>query len=91
MQGRDYFSNNAGQGNMVMSLSKMRVGQKGRIHRVELPADYEQRLAELGMMPGADIEVVRVAPLGDPIAVECQGMCVGMRLSEAGSILVESK
>lgn len=72
-----------------MTLRQMKVGQRGRIREIALPADTQQRLAELGLLPGVDVEVVHLAPLGDPMAIECQGMRMGMRMSDAGAIVVE--
>ena len=71
------------------NLGELRVGQRGTISRVLLPADYEQRLAELGLLPGADVEIVSMAPLGDPIAIECQGRRMGMRLCDARGIVLK--
>lgn len=73
--------------NEVM-LGKLKAGQKGVIRRIDLASEYEQRLAELGILPGAEIEVVQVAPLGDPIAIECEGRRMGIRLSDADGIVV---
>ena len=71
------------------NLGDMKVGQKCRVCDVTLPADYEQRLAELGVMPGAEVSLVQVAPLGDPIAIECDGRRMGLRRSDACGIRVE--
>jgi Fe2+ transport system protein FeoA len=71
------------------NLGELRVGEAGRVSRVSLPADYEQRLAELGILPGARIEIVHVAPLGDPIAIECNGRRMGMRKCDARGILLD--
>jgi Fe2+ transport system protein FeoA len=73
------------------NLGQMKVGQKCRVCDVSLPADYEQRLAELGVMPGAEVSLVQVAPLGDPIAIECQGRRMGMRRCDATGITVEGE
>jgi len=70
-------------------LSDLAMGERGTIRRVSLTGDYEQRLAELGFLPGANVEIVHVAPLGDPIAVECQGRRLGMRRSDARGILID--
>jgi Fe2+ transport system protein FeoA len=70
-------------------LDDLKKGERGRIRGISLPADYEQRLAELGFLPGADVEIVHIAPLGDPIAVECQGRRLGMRRSDARGIFIE--
>ncbi len=49
----------------------------------------DQRLLALGLLPGMMVTVVRVAPLGDPIAIEFQNQCVSLRRAEAAEVLVE--
>lgn len=49
----------------------------------------DQRLLALGLMPGMRVKLVRVAPLGDPIAIEFQNQCVSLRKAEAEAVLVE--
>ena len=71
------------------NLGQMKVGQSGRISKIALPADYEQRLADLGMVAGVPVSVVQIAPMGDPIAIECLGRRMGMRLCDASKITVE--
>lgn len=73
-----------------VTLGQLKVGQTGTVRKIALASDYEQRLAELGMMPGSTIEVVQVAPLGDPIAIKCNGRRMGMRLCDANGITVEA-
>lgn len=47
-----------------------------------------QRLLELGVTPGAKIEVIRFAPLGDPIEVRVRGYHLSLRRREAEAIWV---
>ena len=42
-----------------------------------------------GMMPGAEVEVRRVAPLGDPMKIQLRGASVSLRKQEAAIIEVE--
>ncbi len=70
-------------------LGRLQIGQRGRISRIALPEDYEQRLAELGILPGVDISLVQVAPLGDPIAIEFEGRRMGIRRCDALGIVLE--
>ncbi|MBN1403457.1 MAG: FeoA domain-containing protein [Opitutales bacterium] len=70
-------------------LGRLQVGQTGRVSKIALPADYEQRLAELGILPGVDVSLVQVAPLGDPIAIEFEGRRMGMRRCDALGIVLE--
>jgi ferrous iron transport protein A len=42
----------------------------------------------MGMVPGADVEAIRVAPLGDPVEYRVKGYALSMRRAEAGNIEV---
>ncbi len=46
---------------------------------------------EMGCIPGADIKVVSIAPMGDPMAIKISGYMLGLRKSEAAVILLELK
>ena len=72
----------------MCSLSSMRKGQKGVIDSF---TDYELslKLLEMGCIPGEIIEVIRVAPLGDPIAISISGYMLGLRKAEAGTVMVK--
>ena len=48
-----------------------------------------QRLMDLGVTRGATIEVVRTAPLGDPIEVRLRGFMLTLRRAEAEHITIE--
>lgn len=48
-----------------------------------------QRLMDLGVTRGTTIEVVRAAPLGDPIEVRLRGFMLTLRRAEAEHITVE--
>ena len=68
-------------------LSNLRKGQKGIIDSF---TDYELslKLLEMGCIPGEVIEVIRIAPLGDPIAISISGYMLGMRKAEASTVRV---
>jgi ferrous iron transport protein A len=44
---------------------------------------------EMGFLPGEEISVEQIAPLGDPISVMISGYQVSLRINEAESIIVE--
>lgn len=71
----------------MRSLSNMRKGQKGIIDSF---TDYELslKLLEMGCIPGEIIEVIRIAPLGDPIAISISGYMLGLRKAEASTVNV---
>jgi Fe2+ transport system protein FeoA len=50
----------------------------------------QQRLMEMGLLPGTKVRVVRLAPLGDPIDLEVRGFHLSLRKSEAQTIEVEA-
>ncbi|MFN3530736.1 MAG: ferrous iron transport protein A [Bacteroidia bacterium] len=71
-----------------MQLSKLHSGQVGEITRL---GDHPvaNKLLEMGCLPGELIRVKRIAPLGDPIAVEVLGYELALRKDEAEAIEVE--
>ena len=56
---------------------------------VNVDGSLRKRLVEMGVTPGVLIAVERVAPLGDPIAVEVRGYRLSMRKAEASNIRVK--
>ena len=56
--------------------------------KVEGAGLVSQRLMEMGLIEGAAVKVVRVAPLGDPLEVEVQGYYLSLRRSEAEKVEV---
>ena len=70
------------------SLSALTVGQKGRVTGFNLPPEQHQRLLEMGLTVGAEFEVVRFAPLGDPLDIKVRGYHLSLRKREAGGIRV---
>ncbi|HLM68621.1 MAG TPA: FeoA family protein, partial [Longimicrobium sp.] len=52
-------------------------------------ADATRRLMDMGLIRGTTVEVVRRAPLGDPMEVKLRGFMLTLRRSEAEHITVE--
>ncbi len=73
----------------TVALSKMSIGQKGRIHEFIVESDDCERIEEMGVTPGEHVEVVRYAPLGDPIEIKIRGYHLSLRKEEAQLIQVE--
>lgn len=53
------------------------------------PAEMRSRLYALGVIPGSALEVLRFAPLGDPMQVKLGGSFISIRKSEADIISIE--
>lgn len=73
----------------VISLREMKVGQKGKIAKVDAIGEVNQRIRDMGLIPGAPISVVGKAPLRDPVALRLFGVTISLRNSEADHIFVE--
>lgn len=71
------------------SLSSLGVGARGRIVGFNMPPDQRQRLLEMGLTVGAEFQVVRFAPMGDPLEIKVRSYRLSLRKREAGGILVE--
>lgn len=69
-------------------LSELAVGEIGAIHSFEND-DIYIKLMEMGCVPGEEVRIEQVAPLGDPISIAVAGYHLSLRLNEARSILVE--
>jgi Fe2+ transport system protein FeoA len=70
-------------------LSTMAAGQRGKVAGFDLPPENRQRLLEMGLTTGVEFQIVRFAPLGDPIEVKVRGYHLSLRKNEAGGIRVE--
>lgn len=70
-------------------LKDLKPGEKGKVRKVSGQGLVRRRLLDMGLIPGSDIEVQRVAPLGDPIEVKIKGYRLSLRKSEAANIYVE--
>jgi len=72
-----------------MTLKDLKPGESGAITGYADTAP-PRRLMEMGMLPGSDLELVRFAPLGDPIDIKIRGFHLSIRKSEARLVDVET-
>ena len=70
-------------------LHKLGAGQRGVVVRVGGKGPARRRMMDMGLVPGSEVAVVRVAPLGDPIEFTVKGYSLSLRKSEAKVIEVE--
>jgi ferrous iron transport protein A len=73
---------------MMKRLSDIKVGQLVVIKSFENNEIF-LKLMEMGCVPGEQVKVEQVAPLGDPIAITVSGYHLSLRLDEAQNIFVE--
>lgn len=71
-------------------LSSLSPNTKGKIIRVSGRGPGRRRIMDMGIIPGAIVEVERVAPLGDPIEIKIKDYHLSLRKAEAAHIRVEA-
>lgn len=72
-----------------MTLKELGVGKTGTITKVGGSGVLRQHFLDMGLIPGAKVTVVKLAPMGDPIEVRIHNYELTLRLAEAGQIQVE--
>lgn len=72
----------------MIRLSELAVGQHAVIHSFEKDEIFI-KLMEMGCIPGEQVKVEQIAPLGDPISVSVAGYHLSLRINEANHIFVE--
>lgn len=73
----------------MKTLNEVKPGQKAIVDKVLVAAGQAKgRLMAMGVVNGAEIEVIKVAPLGDPIEVAIRGYNLSFRKAEAEQITV---
>ncbi|AFL73918.1 FeoA family protein [Thiocystis violascens] len=75
---------------MNMTLSDFVVGDHGRVLGFQSGGGaYRRKLLSMGLTPGVEIQVTRVAPLGDPVELRVRGTALSLRRNEASVLEVE--
>ena len=73
-----------------MYLSNLKPGQQGRILKLDSSiGPIRRRLMDMGVIPGENVKVEKVAPMGDPIEVTVKGYNLSLRKNEAKGIKIE--
>jgi len=73
-----------------MNLAQTRIGQVVIVEHVAGEGSFRRRLMELGLIPGTRVEVIGVAPLGDPLELLVRGGSLSIRRSEAEGVSVHA-
>jgi Fe2+ transport system protein FeoA len=70
-------------------LHELPLGAPAIVRSVDCDRLVRRRLFELGLLPGTRLEVIRRAPLGDPLELSLRGYRLSIRAEEARAIGVE--
>jgi len=73
----------------VKMLNELEKGEKGAIVKIGGKDSAHRRLLDMGLVSGTEVQMERVAPLGDPIEIRVKGYNLSLRKEEAASIQVE--
>lgn len=72
-----------------MTLKELKPGQKGKVTSIGTVGPMKRRIMDMGVTPGVEVKVVKVAPLGDPVEVTVRGYELSLRKEEAAQIQIE--
>lgn len=72
----------------MTSLDQLNPGQRARIEGIAGNDAIVQRLFEMGLVEDEEVELLRVAPLGDPMEIRLRGYNLSLRKGEAARVTV---
>jgi ferrous iron transport protein A len=70
-------------------LTSLQIGASGTVTEIKLPPEHKGRLLEMGLVAGTALQLVRFAPMGDPVEIKLRGYYLTLRRSDAEQILVQ--
>ena len=71
-------------------LTALKIGAAGTVSEIKLRPDQRGRLLEMGLLVGTSVQLVRFAPLGDPVEIKVRGYHLTLRRHDAEQIWVQS-
>ena len=71
-------------------LTSISLGTAATVTEIKLPPEQRPRLMEMGLLVGTTVELVRFAPLGDPVEIKVRGYNLTLRKHEAEQIWVRA-
>ena len=69
-----------------MTLDQLKTGLPARLLEIHPELELRPRLMEMGMTPGVELSVLRVAPMGDPIQILVRGTRISLSKRDAAGI-----
>jgi Fe2+ transport system protein FeoA/Mn-dependent DtxR family transcriptional regulator len=74
---------------LPVPLGELPAGSQARVVEAHGGGKHQRRMLDMGFVPGAEVTVIRKAPLGDPIEYRIKGTAVALRRKDADTVLVE--
>lgn len=75
----------------VVRLNELEIGEKGKVMRINGTGEINRRIRDMGVVPGALLEIETKATLGDPIEIKVKGYHLTLRGNEAANIEIEKR
>ena len=72
----------------MIPLSTLKAGDRARVEAIAGEPALVQRLYEFGLLEGEEVELLAVAPLGDPVEIRIGNTRLSLRLREADGVTV---
>jgi Fe2+ transport system protein FeoA/Mn-dependent DtxR family transcriptional regulator len=74
---------------LPVPLGELPAGSQTRVVEIRGGGKHQRRLLDMGFVPGAEVTVIREAPLGDPVEFRVKGTAVALRREDADTVWVE--
>ncbi len=75
----------------LQPLSTLAAGRTATVAEIKVASPSRSRLMEMGLLVGTPVELVRFAPLGDPVEIKVRGYNLTLRKNEAEQIFVRTE
>lgn len=72
-----------------MTLRELEIGKSAVIKSVGGEGALRQHFLDMGLIPGAEVTVIKFAPMGDPMEIQIHGYELTLRLAEAAEVVIE--
>ncbi|MEG1447838.1 MAG: ferrous iron transport protein A [Oscillospiraceae bacterium] len=76
---------------MNRTLKQLKPGESGTVIALKSEGAVKRRLIDMGITPGTEVYIRKVAPLGDPIEINLRGYELSIRKDDADNIIIEEK
>lgn len=72
-----------------MNIANLKIGQSAKITKVGETGSLRQHFLDMGLIPGTEVTLVKLAPMGDPMELMVHGYELTLRLSDASAIEID--
>ena len=70
----------------MMTLRQLPIGKSARLLEIKGQGALRQHFLDMGLIPGSEVTLVKLAPMGDPMEIRLRGYELTLRLDDAAKI-----